>query len=380
MLNFEDEGESIFDRKKPLVDATHERVYAGLVKFVAGGEKAFLVKYNSMSQAKKYVAPSLDNPSPVVSCQGRLGVGSVRFLSKYFSGDPESKNISIDGPAGAITTKDHHSFVSCYYGNGDNTSSIERPCPTLRTKDTAALVQTRFMASYNFKDGSKDVDAPCPTLLTKDRLSLVAPRFIDQQFGQSKPASIEQPVGAITTNPKYNLATVKPWVMNTNFRNVGSSVNDPAQTITANRKWHYLMNPQFNSAGWSVDRPCFTLIAKMDKRPPYVVSTSSQSKKLPSFIRFEEGTLVYEIYSTDSPIMVKIKEFMALYGIVDILMRMLRIPELKKIMGFPEDYVLVGTQADQKKFIGNAVEVTVSKALCEALSGALVGEELSCAI
>ena len=32
----------------------------------------------------------------------------------------------------------------------------------------------------------------------------------------------------------------------------------------------------------------------------------------------------------------------ALYGIVDIKMRMLRIPELKKIMGFPEDYVLIG--------------------------------------
>ena len=30
-------------------------------------------------------------------------------------------------------------------------------------------------------------------------------------------------------------------------------------------------------------------------------------------------------------------------------------------MGFPEDYVLVGTQADQKKFIGNAVEVTQAK-------------------
>ncbi len=40
---------------------------------------------------------------------------------------------------------------------------------------------------------------------------------------------------------------------------------------------------------------------------------------------------------------------------------------LKKIMGFPEDYVLVGTQADQKKFIGNAVEVTIARAWCEAL-------------
>lgn len=64
----------------------------------------------------------------------------------------------------------------------------------------------------------------------------------------------------------------------------------------------------------------------------------------------------------------KIKEFMALYGIIDIKMRMLRIPELKKIMGFPEDYKLIGTQADQKKFIGNAVEVNMARVLCETIS------------
>lgn len=58
---------------------------------------------------------------------------------------------------------------------------------------------------------------------------------------------------------------------------------------------------------------------------------------------------------------------MALYRIVDIKMRMLKISELKLIMGFPEDYVLIGTQADQKKFIGNAVEVTIARAWCVAL-------------
>ncbi len=70
--------------------------------------------------------------------------------------------------------------------------------------------------------------------------------------------------------------------------------------------------------------------------------------------------------------MAKIKRFMALYGIVDIKMRMLRIPELKRIMGFPPDYVLVGTQADQKKFIGNAVEVNMARVLCEALCARLI--------
>ena len=70
--------------------------------------------------------------------------------------------------------------------------------------------------------------------------------------------------------------------------------------------------------------------------------------------------------------MKKIKEFMAMYGIMDIKMRMLKIPELKKIMGFPEDYVLVGTQAEQKKYIGNAVEVNMARVLCEALCRILV--------
>lgn len=71
---------------------------------------------------------------------------------------------------------------------------------------------------------------------------------------------------------------------------------------------------------------------------------------------------------------------MALYGIIDIKMRMLKILELKKIMGFPEDYVLVGSQADQKKFIGNAVEVNMARVLCEALCKALSKNELKKAI
>ena len=114
------------------------------------------------------------------------------------------------------------------------------------------------------------------------------------------------------------------------------------------------MNPQYKSKGGSIEKPCFTLIARMDKMPPYLIAT-------------ENGEAAIEVYSTDSPMTAKIKEFMAMYGIIDIKMRMLKIIELKKIMGFPEDYVLVGTQAEQKKYIGNAVEVTIARVWCEAL-------------
>ena len=46
----------------------------------------------------------------------------------------------------------------------------------------------------------------------------------------------------------------------------------------------------------------------------------------------------------------------------------LNINELKRIMGFGADYVLIGTQTEQKKYIGNAVEVNMAKVLCEALA------------
>lgn len=319
VLDFSDEGESIFCRKKPLAEKTLERIYAGLIKFVAGGKDAFIVKYNSMSQTGKYQAPSVDEPCPVVATQGRLALAKVNFLSKQFSGHPGSKNISVEEPAGTITCKDHHAFVSAYYGNGYNHS----------------------------------VELPAPTVTTKDRLALINSVFIDNQYGTGKPTSINQPVGTVTTVPKFNMVSCKPWIMNTAFSNVGSSIEQPSQTITANRKWYYLMNPQFASAGGSVNNPCFTLIARMDKMPPYLVEA--------------EGGIGIQVTPGDSPMAVKIKEFMALYGIIDIKMRMLRIAELKKIMGFPEDYILIGTQADQKKFIGNAVEVNMARVLCEAI-------------
>lgn len=364
VLDFEDEGTSIFGRKKEPVEATKARLYSGLIKFVAGGKDAFMIKWNSMNQSGKYQAPDMEAPSPTVSCQNRLGVAKVSFMSKQFSGHTESKNVSLERPAGVITCIDHHAivntdFLAAYYGNGDNVSQVDRPCPTVPTKDRFNYVRPMFLSMYYGGDNHAGaIDKPAPTIRTKDCCSLVSTRFFDMQYGTGKCTSIHKPAGTVTATPKHNLITCRQWLMNTNFGNTGSSVEVPSQVITANRKWHYLMNPQFNSAGGSVDNPCFTLIARMDKMPPYLVAT-------------ESGCVAIEIYDTDSPMTRKIKEFMALYGIVDIKMRMLRIPELKKIMGFPEDYVLVGTQADQKKFIGNAVEVTQAKKNTEALCAKL---------
>lgn len=329
VLNLEEWGQSIFTRKKPLAEKTLMRIYAGLIKFVAGGKDAFLVKFNSMSQRGKYVPPSIDEPCPTVATQNRLGLAHVEFLSKQFSGSTYDKNVSLDEPAGTITCVDHH-----------------------------ALVSAHFLTSFYGNGSCRDIDSPAPTIPTKDKFALENPQFIDMQYGQGRATSLEEPAGCITANPKHHLVTAEQWIMDTSYDNVGSGIDEPCRVITADRRQFYLMNPQFFSAGSSIDEPCFTLIARMDKRPPYLVC-------------IEAGGIGIEVYDDDSPMTVKIKEFMALYNIIDIKMRMLKVVELKRIQGFPDDYVLLGNQSDQKKFIGNAVHTSIPKAWCPALCQAI---------
>lgn len=331
VLDLKDEGTSIFDRKTPLVDATLKRIYAGLVKFVAGGKQNFLIKWNSMKNGK-YVPPEIDRPCPTVSTQNRIGVGRAYFLTKAYSGNPSGKQTSVETPAGAVTTRDHHQFITAYYGKG----------------------------------GAYSVEGPAPTVTTKDRLAMV---YIDNQYGNGTPSSIDQPCGTIMINPKQHVVEVKhdPWIMSTNYQNVGQALDEPAKTITADRHWCYILNPQYNCPGNSVDQPAPTVIARQDKLPLQLTSARTTGD-LPSFIhRTESGEYLYEVLPEDSPVMRDIKAFMCLYGIVDISMRMLRIKELKLIQGFPADYVLCGNQQEQKKFLGNAVVTIMAKVWCEAI-------------
>ena len=210
-----------------------------------------------------------------------------RFPVQQFSGQPAGKNIPIDGPAGTVTTIDHHAFVSAYYGNGYN-SPVERPAPTLTTKDRFQLVQP-FITNY--------------------------------YSGGGQLSGVNEPTGALLTNPKQRIVNA-----------------------------HYLLNPQYRSAGGSVDAPYL-----------HADRTDGQTSALSGIHR--AGSTCWTIKPDDIPEMVRVKEFCILYGIVDVTMRMLRIPEMKRIQGFGgNDYVLIGSAGGTEECLGDAVVTPVATA------------------
>jgi DNA (cytosine-5)-methyltransferase 1 len=143
--------------------------------------------------------------------------------------------------------------------------------------------------------------------------------------------SFSKPAGTVTTKDRF----AKVHVIFNQYKNGNiSSINNPAGTVTTTPKANlvsFIFNPSYGGHTSSVNKPCPTVIARQDKAPLSLI-----------------------------------RVLMDEYGISDIKMRMLNMIELKQLQGFPKDYKLIGTQAEQKKQIGNAVEVNQAKAIVKA--------------
>lgn len=366
-LDFSNKGENIFGRKKDLSDNTYKRIYAGLVKFIAKGDESFLAQYNGGGLDARTV--SQDAPCNAVTTANRFAVIQPHFCIKYHG---NGKNIlSTEDPASSITTKDRLALVQSdfllNYQHSSDANCTDSPSPTIVTKDKYGLVQTeQFLAIHNTaKKGhnpGRSVQQPGPALTTKPTARLVTvDRFIDMQHSQGKRnESIDEPAGAITTVPKKNLVTVERFIDQQHGQSKPQSIEIPSNTILANPKQNlvtaFVMNTNYTNVGRDIDDAMFSLLAS--RRHPYLV-------------QLETGDIAITVEAADTEIMRKIKLFMAAHGVIAIYMRMLTVPELLRITGLPEDYILEGTQGDAKKFIGNAVPPVLPKVMIEALAKAL---------
>lgn len=385
VLDLEDEGRSIFDRKKPLSENTEKRILAGLEKFVAKGEDTFIKKYYSGRPAGKVI--SIDGPAGTVkTIDGQAVVQVEPFITQRNTGHPKSKIVSVDGPARTITQTGGNqdlivaTHLNTYYGTSVP-KSINEPSPTVTTRDRIAKIDVVFVDQQYGNSKPASLDIPLGTLTGNPKFALVSSKFIANQYsGGGQLSDINAPSATVLNIPKQNLVSTEQWIMDTNFNNIGRSIEEPSKTLVASRRHPYLVNANSSTSppleidnpapsvtsrthliinpSWfghasGIDEPSVTIIARQDKSPLYLMAA-------------ENGPIAWIVFEEDSETMIKIKRFMVEHGITDIKMRMLKIPELLQIQGFPKDYKLIGTQTEQKKYIGNAVEVNMARALALA--------------
>lgn len=151
-IDWSDLGTSIFDRKKPLAEATMRRIANGFNKYVVNNPKpyivkndeayAFLIQYHGEQRNGDVRGQMLSEPIKTIDTSNRYGL-VVAFVTKFYK---TGIGQGCDEPIHTITTSPGHfglisAFLIKYYGQGCGQTTDE-PVGTITTKDRFGLVST----------------------------------------------------------------------------------------------------------------------------------------------------------------------------------------------------------------------------------------------
>jgi DNA (cytosine-5)-methyltransferase 1 len=136
---------SIFDRKRPLAEATLRRIARGVMRYVVKNPQPFIVAIDNKSNGPRSTWAGSE-PLRTITTENRFAVVTA-FLATHYGGNYEGAGLSLRAPLSTITTKDHHALVTAlltkFYGNEREGCDIAQPLHTITTKDRFGLVMVR---------------------------------------------------------------------------------------------------------------------------------------------------------------------------------------------------------------------------------------------
>lgn len=150
VIDWSDLGGSIFERKKPLAEATQKRIARGIKKYIIDNESpffvpekqatAFLIQYHGETKEGDARGQTLTEPIKTLDTSNRYGLVTA-FITKFYK---TGIGQSFNEPLHTITTSPGHfglvsAFLVKYYGQGCG-QIMNEPLGTITTKDRFGLV------------------------------------------------------------------------------------------------------------------------------------------------------------------------------------------------------------------------------------------------
>lgn len=258
---------SIFERDKPLADATCRRIAKGIMRYVVEAKHPFIVPstgaapfitehanastqrvFDAQEPLRTQVAqvkgghfalvvptlvqtgygerpgqaprvPGLDKPlGTVVAGQKHALVQA--FLAKHYTGVVGTE---LKHPAGTVTTADHHSLVTVnliHMGHGEGKEGgkrwshgirdVQDPLNTITAQGAAAGIVTSHMVKLRDQNVGASTDEPVHTISAQGTHHDEVRAFLVKYYGNDKDGQdLPDPLHTIPTRDRFGLVMVK---------------------------------------------------------------------------------------------------------------------------------------------------------------------------
>lgn len=249
---------SIFERSKPLADATCRRIAKGIMRYVVNAAQPFIVnlthhggeRVESIGEPMRTVTGANRGEKALVQCSIapfltehanassqrtfraaeplRTQVAQVKgghfalvqaFLAKHYTGVVGS---DLSDPIGTVTSVDHHSLVTAnliHMGHGescstgakrwsDGTRDITAPLNTVTASSVPAGVVTSHLVKLRNNQFGQGTDEPMPTLTAGGGHVGEVRAFLIKYYGTDQDPNLRESLHTVTTRDRFGLVTV----------------------------------------------------------------------------------------------------------------------------------------------------------------------------
>jgi DNA (cytosine-5)-methyltransferase 1 len=186
---------SIFERERPLADATLRRIAAGIMRYVVNDPAPYIVRIGQTGHGDGGKVRGVREPLSTVTTKAEhLIVSPTLVQTGYGEREGQAPRVpGLDKPLGTVVGGQKHALVAAFLARhypGVVGASLTQPVPTITTIDHHSVVTTTpepradhsekvralLVAYYGSEQDGQAVTEPLRTIPTRDRFGLVTVR------------------------------------------------------------------------------------------------------------------------------------------------------------------------------------------------------------
>ena len=207
---------SIFERKKPLADATCRRIAAGIMRYVVNNPEPFIVSYYGAKAGEKFRGQSLRDPIKTQTTENRFALVQptiAPFLTEHANASTQ-RTFNTEEPLRtqcASVKGGHFALVSAFIAKhytGVVGTDLREPLPTVTSVDHNAMVTSHLVKLRNNQYGQAVTD-PMPTITAGGGHVGEVRAFLMKYYSEGGQwQALDEPMHTIPTRDRIGLVMV----------------------------------------------------------------------------------------------------------------------------------------------------------------------------